>query len=265
MARRYRSSAAQRKAVRKGRKEQAVPGTLDAFHPTARRNADLFGPGPGWYEPRPRPELPAPGHSDAARKGHRNAGRGHGTGGTKAGHAGKPGTAEARAAKRGTDPMADLLRENRLDEDELTAERITNAKRSARAKKDQSKLVTFTDEDGDRHQVDPSKAKPVNAPLGIDQGEEVEDPYGKGGRFHNHDKPGKPDDWHYDDEDPYPHGRPPNPIDMAEHIVKDVVINQAQKTAKENQHRPCGACNGSGATMVGMKIKTCSVCKGRGW
>jgi len=177
------------------------------------------------------------------------------------GHKGRPGAAESRAAERSSDPMADLLRENELDEDELTAARVANARESSQARKDQAKLVTFIDEDGDQHQVDTTKAKPVNAPLGIDKDQEVENPHGEGGRFHNHNEPGKPDDWHYDDEDPYPSDKSPNPVDMAEHIVQDVIINQSQKTVA---HRPCRACNGSGATMVDTKVKRCSVCKGRG-
>ena len=49
---------------------------------------------PGWYEPRPRSDQPAPKHSQAAKNGHRVAGRG--LGGDR-GHAGKPSKAEARA------------------------------------------------------------------------------------------------------------------------------------------------------------------------
>lgn len=68
---------------------------------------NVQGNGPGWYEARPVPEVPAPRHSVAARKGHTKAGR---VGGqiVTPGHVGKPGTAEARAASRagGSPPVA---------------------------------------------------------------------------------------------------------------------------------------------------------------
>lgn len=54
---------------------------------------------PGWYEPRPRPEQPAPEHSKAAIDGHRAAGRGLG-GDSRPGHSGQPSRAEAIAARR---------------------------------------------------------------------------------------------------------------------------------------------------------------------
>jgi len=214
MVRRYKSSQRQRKTLKKGRKERAVPGTLDAFNPIARRNA-------GWFGESQR-------HSQAAKEGHRAAGR-SGGGGTP-GHQGRPGAAEYRAAERSSDPMADLLKANRLGDDDIMAARVAQEKTKP---KTQAKLVTFTDEDGDKHQVDTSKAKPVNAPLGIDKGQEVENPHGDGGRFHSHDDPSDPhdkEDWHYDDRDPYPSDKPTNPADMAQHIVQDVVINQAQKS-----------------------------------
>ena len=56
---------------------------------------------PGWYEKRPQPEQPAPLHREAAINGHRAAGRG--LGGDR-GHRGAPGSAEARAAARISDP-----------------------------------------------------------------------------------------------------------------------------------------------------------------
>ena len=52
---------------------------------------------PGWYEPRPRSELPAPRHREAAINGHRKAGRG--LGGDR-GNSGKPAKAEQVVALR---------------------------------------------------------------------------------------------------------------------------------------------------------------------
>ena len=103
MARRYRSSPAQRRAIKKARKERPVPGTLEAFGRTSQRNVDGFGSGPGWFEKRSQPEKPSPKHSQAAQMGHRAAGRGGG-GGDK-GHSGKPSSAETKAAHQTTRPV----------------------------------------------------------------------------------------------------------------------------------------------------------------
>ena len=100
MARRYSSNLAQRKAVKKARKEHVVPGALETFDPTTLRNADWLGPGPGWFGETQR-------HSEAAISGHRAAGRGGGKG--DRGHAGKPAKVETRAAKRSSQNQEAVL------------------------------------------------------------------------------------------------------------------------------------------------------------
>ena len=60
---------------------------------------------PGWHEPRPRPETPAPRHREAAIKGHMDAGR---RGGDK-GHPGKPAKVETRAAARPSENQEAVL------------------------------------------------------------------------------------------------------------------------------------------------------------
>ena len=99
MARRYRSKVAQRKAVKKARKEHVVPGALETFNPTALRNADWFGES-GWFGETQR-------HSEAAISGHRAAGRGGGKG--DRGHPGKPARVEARTAARPSENQEAVL------------------------------------------------------------------------------------------------------------------------------------------------------------
>jgi len=63
------------------------------------KQSTLHGTGSGWYEPRPAPEKPAPKHSQAAKMGHHNAGRGLGDD-RFPGHPGKPSKAEMIAARK---------------------------------------------------------------------------------------------------------------------------------------------------------------------
>jgi len=68
----------------------------------------------------------------------------------------------------------------------------------------------------------PGKKKKVNSLMGVDRGEEIENPKGKGGRYHNHNDPGKDDDWHYDKTDPHPDGDKPDVGAMVGHMTHDV-------------------------------------------
>jgi len=68
----------------------------------------------------------------------------------------------------------------------------------------------------------PGKKKKVNSLLGVDRGEEIENPKGQGGRHHNHNDPGKDDDWHYDKTDPHPDGNNPDVGAMIGHMAHDV-------------------------------------------
>lgn len=70
-----------------------------ASRPRRRLTGKQTALGPGWFEPRPISEKPAPEHSAAARKGHAKAGRVGGQAVTP-GHAGKPSSAEAKAAAK---------------------------------------------------------------------------------------------------------------------------------------------------------------------
>jgi len=143
-------------------------------------------------------------HADAAIRGHRRAGRGIPSG--TQGHTGKPSQAEVIAAE--------------------------NAQR-----KDLDQPAVSVGPDGIQYEAfrepaakkPPGKAKPVNAPFGIDRGMEIENPHGKGGRYHSHEDPGKPSDWHYDDADPHPKGE--LDVDaMIGHMAHDVL-----KLPKEGQ------------------------------
>jgi len=69
----------------------------------------------------------------------------------------------------------------------------------------------------------PGKKKKVNSLIGVDRGEEIENPKGKGGRYHNHNDPGKDDDWHYDKTDPHPDGEKPDVGAMVGHMAHDVL------------------------------------------
>jgi len=69
----------------------------------------------------------------------------------------------------------------------------------------------------------PGKKKKVNSLLGVDRGEEIENPKGRGGRYHNHNDPGKDDDWHYDKTDPHPDGDKPDVGAMVGHMAHDVL------------------------------------------
>jgi len=69
----------------------------------------------------------------------------------------------------------------------------------------------------------PGKKKKVNSLLGVDRGEEIENPKGKGGRYHNHNDQGKDDDWHYDKTDPHPDGEKPDVGAMVGHMAHDVL------------------------------------------
>ena len=158
--------------------------------------------GPGWFEERPIPEMSAPRHREAAIKGHRRVVRGI-PGEHSTGHPGKPSSAEIKAA--------DLVRENAMRKD-LDQSPVSvgaagvqyEAFREPAAKKP------------------PGMAKPVNAPLGIDRGKEIENPHGKGGRYHCHDDPDKPPDWHYDKVDPHPEEKKLDAGAMAGHMAHDV-------------------------------------------
>ena len=69
----------------------------------------------------------------------------------------------------------------------------------------------------------PGNKKKVKSLIGVDRGEEIENPKGKGGRYHNHNDPGKDDDWHYDKTDPHPDGEKPDVGAMVGHMAHDVL------------------------------------------